>query len=33
VTEPTVPKVQQFVTLFVLTGTVGVGYLYGMLDW
>jgi glycosyltransferase involved in cell wall biosynthesis len=33
VTDPTVPKVQQFMTLFILTGTVGVGYLYGMLDW
>jgi glycosyltransferase involved in cell wall biosynthesis len=32
-TDPSVPKAKQFVTLFVLTATVGVGYLYGLLKW
>jgi glycosyltransferase involved in cell wall biosynthesis len=30
---PTAPKAKQLLTLFVLTGTVGVGYLYGLLKW
>lgn len=32
-TGPNFPKVKQFVTLFVLTATVGVGYLYGLWKW
>jgi glycosyltransferase involved in cell wall biosynthesis len=32
-TDPSVPKAKQLVTLFVLTATVGVGYLYGLLKW
>jgi glycosyltransferase involved in cell wall biosynthesis len=31
--SPSVPKLVQLVSLFVLTGTVGVGYLYGMFKW
>lgn len=30
---PSVPKVKQLVALFLLTGTVGIGYLYGILKW
>ena len=32
-TGPSVPRFKQLVTLFVLTGTVGVGYLYGVVKW
>jgi glycosyltransferase involved in cell wall biosynthesis len=32
-TGPSVPKAKQLVTLFVLTATVGVGYLYGLWKW
>ncbi|MCY4732626.1 glycosyltransferase [Natronomonas gomsonensis] len=32
-TDPSVPKAKQLVTLFLLTATVGVGYLYGLLKW
>jgi len=31
--SPSVPKLLQLVSLFVLTGTVGIGYLYGILRW
>jgi len=33
VVGPTVPKFLQLVAVFVLTATVGVGYLYGMVKW
>jgi glycosyltransferase involved in cell wall biosynthesis len=33
VTKPSLPKAVQFVTLFLLTGLVGMGYLYGLLKW
>jgi hypothetical protein len=33
VSAPSVEKLLQFVMLFVLTGAVGVGYLYGVLKW
>lgn len=32
-TAPSVPKLKQFMTLIVLTGLVGVGYLYGLTKW
>ncbi|WP_178917765.1 glucosyl-dolichyl phosphate glucuronosyltransferase [Natronomonas gomsonensis] len=32
-TDPNVPKAKQLVALFVLTATVGVGYLYGLFKW
>jgi glycosyltransferase involved in cell wall biosynthesis len=32
-TTPSVPKLLQLITLFVLTGTVGAGYLYGIATW
>jgi hypothetical protein len=31
--DPTAPAAKQLFTLFVLTGTVGVGYLYGLVKW
>jgi hypothetical protein len=30
---PSVPKLLQFFTLFLLTGLVGIGYLYGVVNW
>jgi len=30
---PSVPKLLQFFTLFLLTGLVGIGYLYGIVNW
>ncbi len=33
VTSPDTTKAAQLVTLFVLTGTIGAGYLYGLLKW
>lgn len=33
VTGPNVPQVKQLFTLFFLTGTVGIGYLYGIFKW
>jgi len=33
VTGPSVPKAKQLFTLFALTGTVGIGYLYGIVKW
>lgn len=32
-TGPSIPKVEQLVMLFALTGAVGLGYLYGCLKW
>jgi glycosyltransferase involved in cell wall biosynthesis len=32
-TDPSVTKVTQLVTLFLLTGLVGTGYLYGLIKW
>jgi hypothetical protein len=31
--DPTAPAAKQLFALFVLTGTVGVGYLYGLVKW
>jgi len=31
--QPTLPRIEQFVMLFVFTFVVGVGYLYGLLRW
>jgi hypothetical protein len=33
VADPDTTKAAQLVTLFVLTGTIGAGYLYGLLKW
>lgn len=33
VTGPSVPKATQLLALFILTGTVGIGYLYGLIKW
>jgi glycosyltransferase involved in cell wall biosynthesis len=33
VSGPSQPKAKQFVTLGILTGTVGLGYLYGLIKW
>lgn len=33
ITEPNVTETKQLLALFVLTGTVGVGYLYGLVKW
>ena len=32
-TAPSIPKLLQLLTLFVLTGTVGAGYVYGTITW
>ena len=32
-TDPSGPKAKQFGTVFVLTATIGGGYLYGVLTW
>jgi hypothetical protein len=32
-TKPNLPKALQFVVLFLLTGIVGMGYLYGLVKW